>query len=282
MKVFITHGHNEVAKLKIKDYLLTRLSHEPVILGEQPGRQGLTIIEALEKFSEGCEFAVILLTTDDLTKDGGQRARQNVIHEVGFFQGRLGRSKVVLIVEKGVEIPSNLLGLFYIQYERDIKEVFADLQVIFEARDASASAKTLDKEDSLAGKVINLIDNFSSGNQLSKDLERIFVDLTTRTEHMSDKAAMNRILSRLEEKVGEGEQYVSENPKPRFIDVDDSENPIGANIGNALISSVHANAKEKHRILKELKEDLFVLRDSGKSLEEIILHMKHVLRLSEG
>ncbi len=144
MKVFITHGHNEIAKLKIKDFLVTRLNHEPVILGEQPGRQGLTIIEALEKFSEGCEFAAILLTGDDVTRDGGLRARQNVVHEVGFFQGLLGRSKVVLIVEKGVEIPSNLSGLFYLEYQRDVKEVFDDLRVILDTGDASASAKTLD------------------------------------------------------------------------------------------------------------------------------------------
>lgn len=144
MKVFITHGHNEIAKRKIKDFLSTRLGHETVILSEQPGRQGLTIIEALEKFSEGCEFAVILLTGDDMTRDGGRRARQNVVHEVGFFQGRLGRSKVVLIVEIGVEIPSNLSGLFYLEYERDIKEIFTDLQTILEAGDASASAKKFD------------------------------------------------------------------------------------------------------------------------------------------
>jgi len=144
MKVFITHGHNEIAKLKIKDFLSTRLGHDVMILGEQPGRQGLTIIEALEKFSEGCEFAAILLTGDDMTRDGGRRARQNVIHEVGFFQGRLGRSKVVLIVEKGVEIPSNLSGLFYLEYEKDVKEIFTDIQAILESGDASTSAKKLD------------------------------------------------------------------------------------------------------------------------------------------
>lgn len=81
-----------------------------------------------------------------MTKDGGRHARQNVIHEVGFFQGRLGRSKVVLVVEKGVEIPSNLSGLFYLEYEKDIKESFVDLQIILDAGDASASAKKLDAD----------------------------------------------------------------------------------------------------------------------------------------
>jgi len=144
MKVFITHGHNDIVKLKIKDFVASRMGLEPVILGEQPGRQGLTIIEALEKYSVGCEFAIILLTGDDGTQDGGRRARQNVIHEIGFFQGRLGRAKVVLIVEKGVEIPSNLSGLFYLEYAKEVKEVFLDLETILEKKDASASAKTFD------------------------------------------------------------------------------------------------------------------------------------------
>jgi|GEM_PF-3291799 len=159
MKVFIAHGHNEVVKLKIKDFIATRLSHEPVILGEQPGRHKLTIIEALEKFSEGCEFAVILLTGDDITKDS-KRARQNVVHEAGFFQGRLGRSKVVLIVEKGVEIPSNLSGIFYLEYEKEIKELFSDLQIILDKGDASASAKKLDMNS-----LKKFVDDISSVDQ---------------------------------------------------------------------------------------------------------------------
>ncbi len=149
MKVFITHGHNENAKLKIKDYVRTRLNHEPVILGEQPGRQGLTIIEALERFSVGCGFAVILLTGDDTTTDGGQRARQNVVHEAGYFQGRLGRSKVVLLVQRGIEIPSNLSGLFYLEFTNDVKEVFEDLRQILTAVDASVSARKVSSSEDL-------------------------------------------------------------------------------------------------------------------------------------
>jgi len=175
MRVFITHGHNEIAKLKIKDFINTRLGHESVILGEQPGRQGLTIIEALEKFSEGCEFAVILLTGDDTTRNGGIRARQNVIHEIGFFQGRLGRSKVVLIVEKGVEIPSNLSGLFYLEFENDVKEIFDDIRIILKAGDASASAKKLDV-DSLK----NFVEDMGSMDQ--KWIESIAEEISPYVE----------------------------------------------------------------------------------------------------
>lgn len=139
MKIFISHGHHEVAKLQLKDFL-QRTGHVAVILGEQPGRQGLTIIESLERFSVGCEFAIILLTADDVTSDGGRRARQNVIHEIGFFQGRLTRARVILIVQFGVEIPSNLSGLFYLEYKDELREVFDDLRVVLDSGNASTSA----------------------------------------------------------------------------------------------------------------------------------------------
>lgn len=131
MKIFISHGHDELAKLQLKDFI-QQTGHIPIVLGQQAGRQGLTIIEAVEKFSAGCEFAVILLTGDDVTSDGGRRARQNVIHEIGFFQGRLSRARVVLIVQLGVELPSNLAGLFYLEYRHEVKEVFADLRDVLD------------------------------------------------------------------------------------------------------------------------------------------------------
>lgn len=139
MKVFLSHGHDKEAKQKVKDFVVSRLNHEVVIIGEHPERQGLTIIEALEKLSQGCEFAVILLTGDDATQDGGRRARQNVIHEAGYFQGLLGRQKVVLIVENNVEIPSNLAGLFYLKFENNISEVLPDLQQMLSSGDSSSA-----------------------------------------------------------------------------------------------------------------------------------------------
>lgn len=147
MKVFVSHGHDELAKLKLRTFLSEQLGHTAVILGEQVGRQGLTIIEALEQLSAGSEFAIILLTADDTAADGERRARQNVIHEIGFFQGRLGRTRVVLIVQRGIEIPSNLAGLFYLSYEREIKQTFDDLRIILQSGNAASSAAELGRDD---------------------------------------------------------------------------------------------------------------------------------------
>ncbi|MEO5358540.1 MAG: nucleotide-binding protein [Nitrospirae bacterium YQR-1] len=92
MKIFVSHGHNDTVKLKLKDFIANKLSLTPVILAEQPD-DGLTIIEKLEKYGRDCDFALVLLTSDD----GEDRARQNVIHELGFFHGLIGRNKVLLL-----------------------------------------------------------------------------------------------------------------------------------------------------------------------------------------
>lgn len=85
------------------------------MLGEQPSA-GMTVVEKLERVSNECSSAIILMTADDTVLDGGTRARQNVIHELGFFQGKYGRNKVILLVEEGVELFSNISGIVYIRF----------------------------------------------------------------------------------------------------------------------------------------------------------------------
>jgi predicted nucleotide-binding protein len=131
--IFISHGHDEIAKLKVKDFLSSRLGRAAIILSEQASK-GLTVVEKLEAVSSLCCFAIILLTKDDATRDGGMRARQNVIHEVGFFQGKYGREKVLLLCERGVEIFSNISGIVRVEYESGhIEEVFEVIRVELEA-----------------------------------------------------------------------------------------------------------------------------------------------------
>jgi len=78
---------------------------------------GATLIEKLEAHA-GVQFAIVLATADDVGRkaraDQQQaRARQNVIFELGFFVGRLGRNKVVVLLEPGIEIPSDFHGVAY-------------------------------------------------------------------------------------------------------------------------------------------------------------------------
>ncbi len=115
--VFVVHGHSEAFKQQVSRFLEAATDLEPVILHEQ-ANSGRTIIEKFEEHAGRAAFAVILLTGDD---DGGvrgsgerhPRARQNVVFELGFFIAALGRSKVAVLYEEDVELPSDMSGVLY-------------------------------------------------------------------------------------------------------------------------------------------------------------------------
>ena len=117
-RVFLVHGRDEGAKNTVARFL-EKLDLQPVILDEQANR-GLTIIEKFESHSD-VGFAIVLLTPDDegALRDGEEsgrhRARQNVIFELGFFIGRLGRKHVCALTKgSAMEIPSDYSGVVYI------------------------------------------------------------------------------------------------------------------------------------------------------------------------
>lgn len=119
--VFIVHGHDYVARDAV-ELFLHRLGLNPVILAERPSR-GDTVIEKIER--EGvCDFAVVLLTPDDKggPKDAEPaayryRARQNVLLELGFFIGKLGREKVCALHKGDIEIPSDYSGVLWVRFD---------------------------------------------------------------------------------------------------------------------------------------------------------------------
>ncbi len=117
-KVFVVHGRDEGAKHKVARFL-EDLELEPVILDEQADR-GRTIIAKFEQEAERVGFAVVLLTPDDEGRlKGGDsdlrpRARQNVVFELGYFAGALGRNRVCALIKGDVELPSDYDGVVYI------------------------------------------------------------------------------------------------------------------------------------------------------------------------
>jgi predicted nucleotide-binding protein len=117
--VFIVHGHDNYVKESLARFL-EKNSIKPIILHEQPSL-GKTLIEKFESFS-GVKFAIILLTRDDQgcsidSEVLSGRARQNVIFEMGYFVGKIGREKTAIIYKEDVELPSDLDGLVYIKYD---------------------------------------------------------------------------------------------------------------------------------------------------------------------
>lgn len=116
--VFLVHGHDDKAVHETARFL-ERLQQDITILREQPN-EGRTIIEKFENCAD-VGFAVILLTPDDRGGPSGTsyddqlaRARQNVVLELGYFIGRLGRRRVCTLYTKGVEIPSDYAGVLYV------------------------------------------------------------------------------------------------------------------------------------------------------------------------
>jgi len=131
-KVFIVHGHDDSLKNELESFL-KELGLEPIILHKQPDK-GNTIIEKIEENSD-VGFAIVLLTPDDVgysskeelkeesQKIKNSRARQNVILELGYFVGKLGREKVCCIHKKSIELPTDVSGLLYKPLNEKLDEV---------------------------------------------------------------------------------------------------------------------------------------------------------------
>ena len=119
-EVFLIHGRDEGTRETVARFL-RQLELEPVILAEQASR-GRTIIEKFERHADA-SFAIALLTPDDAgslgseTDDPRPRARQNVVFELGYFIGRLGRAGVCALTKGEVDIPSDYSGVVYISLD---------------------------------------------------------------------------------------------------------------------------------------------------------------------
>ena len=140
-KVFIVHGHDHAARDTVSE-LVDNWNLIPTILDAQPNK-GRTIIEKFEQCANEASFAIVLLTPDDVGApaenrgDLKPRARQNVIFELGYFIKALGRQRICILYEEGVELPSDIQGVVYVPMDeagewrqRVIREmVVADLLV---------------------------------------------------------------------------------------------------------------------------------------------------------
>lgn len=131
-KVFVVHGHDEALKEKVAR-LLEKQGLEAIILSERANK-GKTIIEKFEENSD-VGAAICLFTGDDIGKEKSeavekQRARQNVVYEAGYFMGKLGRKRVIMLVDEGIELPSDLQGVVYTDSESWKTEVLQELQSI--------------------------------------------------------------------------------------------------------------------------------------------------------
>ena len=130
-KVFIGHGRSLLWR-ELKDFLSDRLG-----LGwDEFNREavaGFTTFERLSQMLSEAEFAFLIITAEDEHMDQALHARENVIHEVGLFQGRLGPKRAIILLEEGCKEFSNIVGLSQIHFpEGRISAVFEEIRRVLE------------------------------------------------------------------------------------------------------------------------------------------------------
>lgn len=117
--IFIVHGRDDAAKTEVAR-LIERAGLEAIILHEQ-ANGGRTIIQKFEDHGSAAGFAIVIMTPDDVgglsTTSLQPRARQNVIGEMFWFAGRLGRERVCALKKGAIEVPTDFAGVGYVDMD---------------------------------------------------------------------------------------------------------------------------------------------------------------------
>jgi len=124
--IFIGHGH-DIQWKDLKDHLY-EMHGLYVECYEIDPRAGFTPKEVLNKMLAISSYAILVFTGEDQDAEGGLHARENVIHELGLIQGRLGWEKAIVLLEDGVKEFSNIIGVTQIRFNKGhIRETFGDV-----------------------------------------------------------------------------------------------------------------------------------------------------------
>lgn len=132
-RILLIHGRDDLARTEA-DILLRRLGYEPVAVADSPRDGSSSVMEIFERLIDACGV-VALLTPDDegklkksRTASAQSRARQNVIFELGYAMGRLGRKRVICLVKGTIEEPSNMAGVLVHKFKSSVHELESALQ----------------------------------------------------------------------------------------------------------------------------------------------------------
>ncbi len=148
--VFIGHGRSPIWR-ELKDFIVDRL-HLPVDEFNRLPVAGVTNIARLSEMMDAAAIAFLVMTGEDEQPDGQLRARMNVVHEAGLFQGRLGFSRAIVLLEEGCEEFSNIAGLGQIRFPRDnIRAAFEEIREVLEREGLLA----VDEQGSRAAVVVD-------------------------------------------------------------------------------------------------------------------------------
>jgi len=126
-KVFIGHGRS-LMWLKLRQFLTEKLGLVCDEFNEE-SPAGISTTDRLRAMMNDARFAFLVMTSEDIHADGTVHPRENVVHEAGLFQGRLGFGRAIILLEEGCEEFSNVHGLGQIRFPKgDISARFEEIR----------------------------------------------------------------------------------------------------------------------------------------------------------
>lgn len=130
-RVVIGHGHSPLWR-ELKDFVADRVG----IQWDEFNRvatAGVATSDRLQQMVESSTMALLVATAEDESSAGGSTARQNVVHEIGLFQGHLGFGRAIVLLEEGCDEFSNIHGLGQIRFPKgNIAACFEDVRRVLE------------------------------------------------------------------------------------------------------------------------------------------------------
>jgi hypothetical protein len=130
-RVFIGHGRSPDWR-ELKDFLQERLGLTWEEFNREP-TAGQSTADRIQAMLDNSCFAFIVMTAEDEHADKALHARENVIHEAGLFQGRLGFKKAIILLEEGCAEFSNITGLGQVRFpKRNISTAFEEIRRVLE------------------------------------------------------------------------------------------------------------------------------------------------------
>lgn len=130
-KVFIGHGRSHVWK-DLVEIIEKRLGLVTDAF-EREVSVGTTTHSRIHNMLDSANFAFLIMTAEDLHSDNKHHARENVIHEIGLFQGRLGPERAIILLEDGCEEFGNIIGLTQIRFPKgNIKSKFLEIHDVLQ------------------------------------------------------------------------------------------------------------------------------------------------------
>jgi predicted nucleotide-binding protein len=130
-RIFIGHGRSAVWK-DLRQFLSERLGVQCDEFNREP-TAGRSIKERLQEMLDDAMLAFLVMTAEDEKGDGSSHARENVVHEVGLFQGRIGFERAIILLEDGCSRFSNIEGLTHIPFPKGhIEGTFEEVRRVLE------------------------------------------------------------------------------------------------------------------------------------------------------